>query len=186
MSRFNFHQTPLTGLYLIESKPMIDERGYFERLFCDEEFKEIGLNKKVVNVNHSFTKGTGTVRGMHFQYPPFDEAKIVVCLKGSVWDVAVDIRSGSPTFLKWHGQPLCGAKRELLYVPEGFAHGFQTLEDDCELMYFTTQHYTREHEGALRYNDPALAISWKLPVRHISERDATTPFLDAEFKGILL
>jgi dTDP-4-dehydrorhamnose 3,5-epimerase len=184
LNRFDIHKKNIGGLCSIEPKSLIDDRGYFERLFCENEFREIGLNKRIVNINHSFTGKQGSVRGIHFQYPPFAETKIVVCIKGSVWDIAVDIRKNSPTFLQWHGEILSGEKRNMIYIPEGFAHGFQTLTDDCELLYFHTEFYNKESENGLRYDDPALKINWKIPITSVSEKDAQFSLINSEFKGL--
>lgn len=184
MGRFDIHSTPLNGLFMIRPKPLIDERGFFERLFCEEEFRESGLNIKIVNINHSFTGKKGSVRGMHFQHPPFAETKIVICLKGSVWDVAVDIRKDSPTFLQWHGEILSGEKRNMLYIPEGFAHGFQTLTDDCELLYLHSEFYKKEQEGILKYDDPTFGIKWKIPVSSVSDRDSSAFPVNDDFEGL--
>lgn len=184
MTNFNYMETKLQGLYFICPKPKIDDRGYFERLFCIDEFKELGLNKHIININHSFTKKIGTVRGLHFQHPPFQEIKIIICLKGSVYDVAVDIRANSPTFLQWHGETLQESSRNMMLIPEGFAHGFQTLEDNVELLYLHTNFYSKQYESGLNYKDPALNISWSLSVTDVSERDKNYDFLSIDFKGI--
>jgi dTDP-4-dehydrorhamnose 3,5-epimerase len=186
MINFAFKQTILQGLYLINLKPKTDDRGYFERVYCIEEFKELMPQKQINNINRSFTKQKGTIRGLHFQYPPFQEIKIIICLKGSVYDVAVDIRKNSPTFLQWHGETLSEKSEKMLIVPEGFAHGFQTLEDNVEFMYFNTSPYSKENESGLNYNDPSLNISWPLEVTEISEKDKNHKFISPNFKGVEL
>ena len=186
MINFAFKQTRLQGLYLITPKPKIDNRGYFERLFCTDEFKELGLNKPIVNINHSFSKQKGIIRGLHFQYPPFQETKIIICLKGSVYDVAIDIKKDSPTFLQWHGEILDGKLKQMFLIPEGFAHGFQTLEDNVELLYLHTNFYNREYESGLNFMDPFLNISWPLEVTEISEKDKNHKFISPDFKGVEL
>ncbi len=184
MDNFTYSSTKLQGLYSIYPKSKVDNRGYFERLFCVDEFKELGLNKPIVNINHSLTKQKGTVRGLHFQYPPFQEIKIIICLKGSVYDAAVDIRADSPTFLQWHGEILNEDMRNMLLIPEGFAHGFQTLEENIELLYLHTNFYNKDCESGLNYRDPLLNISWPLSITEVSEKDINHNFLSNEFRGI--
>lgn len=186
MINFNYISTKLQGLYLIVPKSKIDNRGYFERLFCTEEFKEVGLNRPIVNINHSFSKQKGTIRGMHFQYPPSQEIKMITCLKGSIYDVALDIRKNSSTFLQWQGEILDGDSRKIFMIPEGFAHGFQTLEDNVELLYIHTNFYNKEHESGLNYNDPILNINWPLKVTKISDKDKNYKFITTNFKGVEL
>src|SRR6056297_3420228 len=131
-----FSETEINGVYVIEPDPFEDHRGKFYRVYCDKEFKDIGHEKRIININASTTNTKGSIRGMHFQYPPKAETKIVKCVKGKIFDVAVDLREGSPTFLKWHGEVLSEENMRMLYVPEGFAHGFQSLEDNVEIIYF--------------------------------------------------
>ena len=183
-SCFHFHPTSLEGLYVVERMPIKDQRGFFCRFFCAEEFKEAGFNKCIAQINHSLTIKKGAVRGLHFQYPPHAEAKIVSCLQGEIFDVAVDIRKGSPTFLRWHGEILSAENMKMMYIPEGFAHGFQTLKENCELLYLHTEFYSPEYEGGVRYNDPLIDISWPLEVRDVSERDKRHPLLGENFTGI--
>lgn len=185
-SRFDFLSTPLAGLTVISRRYHEDARGLFGRLFCAEEFREIGLSEPIAQINHSVTRQTGAVRGMHFQNPPHAEIKIVSCLKGKVFDVAVDLRPGSSTFLRWHGEVLSAENRHALFIPEGFAHGFQTLEEDTELLYLHTGFYEPTAEGALNVADPRLDIAWPLPIAELSERDRTHPFIGAEFAGVRL
>ena len=184
MKKFDFEESPLRGLFHLTPKPIEDSRGYFERLFCEEDFAKIGLAKKIVNINHTYTKKKGTIRGFHFQYPPSSETKIVICLKGSIYDVAVDIRKDSSTFLGWHSQILSAEKRNMLLIPEGFAHGFQTLEDDVELLYLHTDFYSEQLEGGLLYNDPKLKVSWPLESIDLSPRDKAHALIADDFKGI--
>lgn len=186
MSRFEFIRTPLEGVTLVERKPVGDERGYLARLFCAGEFASLGLKRPICQINHTLTRRAGTLRGMHFQFPPSAETKIVACLKGEVFDVALDLRRGSKTFLNWHGERLSASNGRSLLIPEGFAHGFQALTDDCELLYLHTAPYRREAEGALNCVDPGLAIRWPLPVGELSDRDRSHPFIDAGFAGIEL
>ncbi len=181
-----FLETPFKGLTLIELNPFQDERGQFFRLFCENEFKEIELVKKIVQINQSLTERKGAVRGMHFQFPPKAEIKIIKCIRGSVFDVAIDLRKDSSTFLKWHSEILSAENMKLMYIPEGFAHGFQTLEENSELLYLHTEFYSPEHEGGIRYDDPMIDIKWSLEITEISERDETFGLIDKGFKGIEL
>jgi dTDP-4-dehydrorhamnose 3,5-epimerase len=185
-ARFEFISTQLAGLIVLKRKPMGDERGFFERLFCQEELYEAGLVKPIVQVNRSLTRNKGTVRGMHFQYPPHAEVKIVSCLKGEIFDVAVDIRSGSATFLRWHGEVLSAENSKSLLIPEGFAHGFQTLSDECELLYFHTAPYAPESEGALNPVDPRVGITWPRAIAEMSDRDRLHPLVGKDFTGVLV
>ena len=181
-----FHPTPLAGAFVIRTEPFADPRGSFARLFCARELEQIGLVKPVVQINHSLTRETGTVRGLHYQRPPRAETKIVTCLRGSVFDVIVDVRQGSPTFCRWHGERLSGSAGGLMVVPEGFAHGFQTLEPDCEMLYFHTEFYAVEAEGGVRFDDPRVGVAWPLEPAGVSEGDRDRPLLDDGFVGIAL
>lgn len=183
-ARFDFHATPLSGLAVIQRKPIEDDRGFFCRFYCAEEFRETGFWKPIAQINHTFTREKGSVRGLHFQHPPHAETKIVICIKGEIFDVAVDLRKGSPTFLRWHGEKLSASNRKSLLVPEGFAHGFQTLTEDCELIYLHSASYSPEAEGGLNVLDPRLAIDWPLGIAELSERDRTHPMLAGDFDGI--
>lgn len=178
--------TSLKDLKIITSEPFYDERGYFGRVFCQKELAEIKENIIIEQINHSLTKQKGTIRGMHFQYPPHAEMKIIRCTKGSIFDVAVDLRKNSPTFLKWHGEILSAENMKSIVIPEGFAHGFQTLEDDCEMVYLHTKAYCKEAEGALRFDEPLLNISWPLSLTAISERDLSHNYVDEKFEGIMV
>ncbi|MCL2119749.1 MAG: dTDP-4-dehydrorhamnose 3,5-epimerase [Planctomycetaceae bacterium] len=179
-----FHPLSLAGARIIELEPRGDERGRFTRLFCANELKEIGHVKPIVNVNHSYTQKKGTIRGMHFQYPPDAEIKIVKCLRGAIWDCIVDIRRDSPTFLKWEGVELTETNNRMVYVPEGFAHGFQSLTDDVELLYFHTQFYAPQNEGGVRYCDARIGIKWPIAATAVSERDQSHPLIDSQFFGV--
>lgn len=174
----------LEGSYVISLEPFSDERGWFARYYCKEEFRSIGHDKEWVQMNHSFTKLKGAVRGMHFQLPPYREVKMVRCIAGAVFDVIVDLRKGSSTFLQWFGTELSAGNRKMLYIPEGFAHGFQTLEDDTELLYHHTELYTPGSEGGVRYDDPLVGIAWPFEVTVLSGRDSRHPLLNENFKGI--
>jgi len=179
-----FHNTKLTGLYLIELEPFQDERGEFYRVLCKNELKEIGHKKEIVQINFSKTIRKGVIRGMHFQYPPRSEIKIVKCLKGSIFDIAIDLRKKSPTFLQWHGELLSSKNLKMMYIPEGFAHGFQALEDNVEVIYFVSEFYSPEFEGGVKFNDPKINIKWPLKITLISKKDKNLKLLDSTFEGI--
>lgn len=179
-----FTPTTLPGSYTIELTVRGDSRGWFARTYCRQEFAQIGHDKEWVQMNHSFTAQRGTIRGMHYQQPPYGEIKMVRCIAGAVYDVIVDIRKDAATYLQWFGTELNAGNKKMMYIPEGFAHGFQTLTDDVELIYQHTQYYTSDAEAGLMYNDPALAIKWPLPIAEISERDTQHPLIDINFKAI--
>lgn len=179
-----FKETSLREAFVIEIEPRVDERGLFVRTFCQKEFAKIGFSKQIVQINHSVTRQRGTIRGMHYQVPPACEIKIIRCVQGTAFDVMVDIRAGSPTFMQWHGVELSKENMRMVYIPEGFAHGFQTLTDNAELIYHHSAFYRPEYEHGLRFDDPALAINWPLPVGFISPKDQDYPITDNDFKGI--
>jgi len=179
-----FSQTPLPGSYIIDLTPFSDSRGWFARTYCKNEFLQIGHTKEWLQMNHSFTVQRGALRGMHYQLPPFAETKMVRCVAGAVYDVIIDLRKGSPAFLQWFGTELSAKNKKMLYIPEGFAHGFQTLAPDTELIYHHTELYTPGAEAGVRYNDPYVGISWPEPPADISERDKQHPLLDKNFTGI--
>ncbi len=185
-TRFDIHATPITGLQVLQRKPIGDVRGYLERLFCADELQTLIPGRHIVQINHTLTECRGTVRGMHFQRPPHAEIKFVSCLRGEVFDVAVDIRRNSPTFLHWHAEILSASNHKTFVIPEGFAHGFQTLSDNCEMLYFHTASYHAQAEGGLNAKDPKLAIKWPLDVASLSERDGSHALLTSEFKGLVL
>jgi len=177
-SRFTAQPTPLAGLVTLTRHPRRDERGYLERLFCEQDLAAfLPPGKRIVQINRTLTRTPGTVRGMHFQRPPHAEVKIVTCLRGAIFDVAVDLRSDSPTRLEWHGIILSADCHDALVIPEGFAHGFQTLAADTELLYFHTAAWAAEAEAALNPLDPVLGIRWPRPIADLSERDRGHPFL---------
>jgi dTDP-4-dehydrorhamnose 3,5-epimerase len=182
----NIIETPLRDAYVLEPEPFIDRRGKFARIYCRQELEEIGHDKSIVQINHSLTRLKGAIRGMHFQYPPEAEIKIVKCVAGSVYDVIVDLRRNSTTFRKWYSEILSVENMKMMYVPEGFAHGFQTLDADSELLYFHTRFYSPQCEGGVRFDDPTLNISWPLEVAEISTRDGSHPLLSEDFEGIIL
>ena len=179
-----FHPLSLEGAYVIESEPRVDRRGSFTRLFCEHEFKEIGFASRIVNVNFSFSLRKGTLRGLHFQKPPKAENKIVRCMRGAVLDIIVDVRCRSKTFLKWEAVELTDANGQMLLVPEGFAHGFQTLCDNVEFLYFVTEFYSPQHEDGFRYDDPTLNIAWPLEPSEVSLRDRQFPFIHTDYRGL--
>lgn len=181
-----FIETSLKGSFIIEPESFTDQRGMFERLFCENEFQEIGLFKRLVQINLSFTRMAGVLRGMHYQNPPWAEAKIVRCLRGSVYDVIIDLRKGSNTIFQWHGEILSSDNKRMLYIPEGFAHGFQTLEQNCELLYFHSEFYNSGNQKAILYNDPKINIEWPMVVSDISERDKNHDLLTQDYEGIIL
>lgn len=166
-----FEPTFLQGSYIVNLLPRGDNRGWFMRSFCKKEFAQIGHTKEWVQMNHSFTSSKGTIRGMHFQIEPYQEIKMVRCIVGSVFDVIIDLRQESLTYLKWFGVELSAKNKKMLYVPEGFAHGFQTLTDDVELLYHHSEFYQPGHESGISYNDPKINIQWPLPLTEMSERD---------------
>jgi len=179
-----FIESIIQNVYIVEPEPFIDKRGMFARVFGINEFKEIGHSKEIVNINHSTTKKKGSIRGMHFQYPPKGEIKIIKCIKGSINDVAIDIRKDSPTFLQYHTEILSADNMKMMYIPEGFAHGFQALNDNIEMIYYTTEFYCAEKEGGIRYNDPMIGIEWPLEVTDISKKDKELQLLKNDFEGI--
>lgn len=179
-----FTQTSLPGVYIIDLQPVSDSRGWFARTFCKKEFEEIGHLKEWVQLNHSFTNKKGTIRGMHYQMPPYSEIKLIRCIAGAVLDVVIDLRKGSATFLQWISVELDPANKKMIYIPEGLAHGFQTLTDNSELLYHHSAFYTPGSEGGIRFDDPIIDVQWPLPVTDISERDLSHPLLDESFNGI--
>ena len=185
-SSFDILDTPLHGLKLIQRNPIGDHRGYLERMFYAEELQSLIPGRGIVQINHTLTVKRGTVRGLHFQYPPHAENKIVNCLRGEVFDVAVDLRQGSRTFLQWHAEILSANNHRTLLIPEGFAHGFQTLTEDCELLYFHTAAYQPSAEGGLNAQDPKLDIRWPEAVIELSSRDAAHPLLTEGFAGVVV
>jgi dTDP-4-dehydrorhamnose 3,5-epimerase len=166
-----FTETNLPGAYIIELRPSHDERGFFARSWCQREFAARGLKTEVRQCNISFNKQKGTLRGMHYQAKPHEEAKLVTCIRGAVHDVIIDLRSNSPTFKQWLGVELNHQDRRMLYIPEGFAHGFQTLEDNTEVFYYMFEFYHPESARGIRWDDPVFAITWPLDVAKISPND---------------
>lgn len=186
MQRFEFIETELSGLKVVKRKPIGDSRGYLCRLFCAETYALHGFSDGIPQINHTLTVKQGVVRGMHYQLPPHAEIKLVSCIQGQIFDVAVDLRKGSPTFLKWHAEILSAENHTSLLIPEGFAHGFQTLTDDCDLLYLHSMPYHQAAEAALNAMDPTLSITWPLAIAEMSERDRSHLMLNQDFKGITL
>ena len=182
----NVIDTPLSGLKVVKSEPHHDARGAFVRLFCARELQPLFGHRHIAQINHSRTSRPGAVRGLHFQRPPHAEMKMVRCLRGRVWDVAVDLRADSPTFLNWHAQELAPDDATMMVIPEGFAHGFQALEPESELLYLHTEFYHPPSEVGLRHDDPRLGIAWPLTPQDLSPRDLTHPLLDSDFNGVTL
>ena len=181
---FKLDPTRLHGLLAVHRERIEDSRGFFSRFFCAEQLAHAGFRLPVAQMNHTLTRRKGSIRGMHYQNPPQSEDKLVSCLKGEVFDVAVDLRCDSPTFLHWHAQILSADNATSLLIPQGFAHGFQTLTDDCEMLYVHSRPYAAGSEGALHAMDPALGIDWPLAVTEMSERDARHPHINPEFTGL--
>ena len=186
MSRFSVTDLPLHGLKVAERQQLGDSRGFLARLFCAEELAAVGWHQPIAQINQTVTHKQGTVRGIHYQHSPHAEMKLVSCLQGAIWDVAVDLRVGSPTFLQWHAIELSAANHLALLIPEGFAHGFQTLVDNCELIYMHTKAHEPGAEAGLNPQDPMLAITWPLAIAELSARDTQHPMLDHLFKGVQL
>jgi dTDP-4-dehydrorhamnose 3,5-epimerase len=180
-----FESTLLPGLLVVQRQRREDARGSFGRLFCAEELREAGLAPHIAQINNSLTRRKGAVRGLHFQHPPHAETKFITCLRGEVFDVAVDLRRGSPTFLQWHAEVLSEDNGRSLFIPRGFAHGFQTLRDDCELLYLHSAPYAAASEGGVSPTDARLSIRWPLAFTDISDRDAAHAALTADFNGIV-
>lgn len=182
----NIEATPIEGLMVVTGKAFADHRGAFQRLYCDEELASVLGGRHIVQANHSRTTQVGTIRGMHYQLPPHAEMKLVRCLCGRVWDVAVDLRAGSPTFLRWHAVELSADNGRMFVIPEGCAHGFQVLEPESELLYLHTAHYTPAAEGGVCHDDPRIGITWPLAVVDLSQRDRSYFPLTNEYSGIQL
>lgn len=181
-----FIDTSFEGLWVIEPEIKSDSRGFLARLFCRNEFSFINFNKEFVQENLTLTKVKGTFRGLHYQAPPFSEVKLVRCIKGKVFDIVVDLRKNSKTFLKNFTLELNEEKLNMILIPEGFAHGFQTLADNCLMLYLHTNFYNAKYERGIRYDESQINISLPLPIKEISERDKNHPFLKNDFEGITL
>jgi dTDP-4-dehydrorhamnose 3,5-epimerase len=178
-----FNETPLSGSYLIELEKRGDNRGFFARFFCENEFADHRLATRFVQINNSLTAKKGTLRGMHYQLPPSAEVKVVRCIKGSLFDVILDLRPDSPTFGKSFGAELNAENRRMMYVPQGFAHGFVTLEDDTEALYLVSALYAPTLERGIRFDDPTFSIQWPIAASEVSEKDNNWPDFDPVFHG---
>lgn len=186
MTDFTLQATELKGLYLIQQKVFCDDRGRFARLFCQSRLTAQGRPFAIRQINHSRTVEQGSVRGLHYQKAGYAESKLITCVRGAVWDVVVDLRPQSPTYLQWHAEELRADDGRSLLIPAGFAHGFQSLTENSEVLYLTDADYAPVHEAGLSVNDPVLAISWPLPVKNLSAKDASHPMLDEHFQGVEL
>lgn len=173
-----FIETRLKGAFIIEPERLEDERGFFARTFCQKEFEAHGLNPKMVQCNISYNKHKGTLRGMHYQAAPMAEAKLVRCTRGAIYDVIIDMRHESPTYCKWLAEELNAENSKMIYIPEGFAHGFQTMEDDTEVFYQMSEFYSPEHARGVRWDDPIFGIEWHLNTKIISEKDNNYPLIN--------
>jgi dTDP-4-dehydrorhamnose 3,5-epimerase len=171
-----FTPAPISGAYVIEIQRHSDDRGFFSRTYCDQEFRDQGIPFRVVQANVGYSHGKGTLRGLHYQVPPHEEAKLVRCLRGAIFDVILDLREGSPSYGRWFGVELTAQARNMLLVPRGTAHGYQTLEDDTEIIYLVSEFYTAGAERGIRWNDPAFDIQWPLKENLIiSDKDRSWP-----------
>lgn len=184
--RFDIKPAQMKGLNIVARKPIGDSRGWFERVFCMDALQDVMGCRNLVQINRTLTEKMGAVRGMHFQSGLSAEMKIVSCLRGEVFDVVVDLRAGSATFLQWHAELLSADNRKTLVIPEGFAHGFQTLTEDCEMLYLHTAAYNPIDEEGLNPMDPSIAITWPIPLTHLSKCDAGRPMIAAGYKGVSL
>jgi len=185
VSNITILDTPIAGLKIIQRKPISDSRGFLERMFCQASLASILEEKTIRQINHTLTVKEGTIRGLHFQYPPYSEVKIISCIEGEVWDVAVDLRKNSPTFLQSFGLLLNPENYQSLYIPEGLAHGFQTLTSNCEMLYLHTADYNAAAEGGMNAIDPKFRISWPMIMSERSVKDENHSFLEDNFLGIL-
>ncbi len=174
-----FTETRLKGAFVVEVKKIEDDRGFFGRAWCQNEFTEHGIDATIRQINTSYTINKGTIRGMHYQIEPYKEAKFIRCTKGSIYDVIIDLRPGSPTFMEWIGHELSEDNYRMVFVPGNFAHGFVTLKDHCEVYYPVTEFYTPGSERGIRYNDPAFNIKWPVDIEVVSEKDMNHPHFDA-------
>ena len=186
MNRFSVTSLPLVGLKVIERQRFGDSRGFLSRLFCAEELATVGWQQPIAQINHTYTALRGTVRGLHYQMPPHAEMKLVTCIQGEVWDVAIDLRAGSPTLLQWHAERLSAKNLLAMLIPPGFSHGFQTLTNGVELLYCHSAPYVPESEAGLHPQDPKLAIDWPLPLSALSPRDAAHAWIGPDFVGVNL
>ena len=186
MSRFSITDTPLAGLKCITRQRLGDTRGFLARMFCTEELASAGWHKPIAQINLTQTAQRGAIRGMHFQWPPHAEMKLVSCIRGEVWDVAVDLRANSKTYLHWHAETLSGENGRAFLIPEGFAHGFQAMTPDCEMLYMHSAVFEPTADAGLRHDDLRLNIAWPLLLTECSKRDRGHPLLNDDFKGIVV
>ena len=184
MGKLSIEKTKLVGVNILTAIPYIDDRGEFQRLFCEDELNEIYNKYNIKQINRSLSYKKGTTRGLHFQYAPDCEVKIIKCIRGSILDIVVDIRKDSPTFLQSFSIELSKQNNKMIFIEKGFAHGFQTLEDDTELLYLHSDIYTPNNEGALNIKDPILNIKLPYEITEISQKDENHKYLDTSFKGI--
>lgn len=184
MGQLIFEPTPINDAYIVSLNPFKDERGWFGRVFCNEEFSKIGHTKQWVQINHSFTVKKGALRGMHFQRSPYTEIKLVRCIAGEIFDVIIDLRENSNTFLKWFGVHLSAQNKKMLYIPQGFAHGFQTMKENTELIYHHSEFYNSDFEDGIKYDEPLVGIKWPMKIQEISLRDMNHKYITDSFKGI--
>ncbi len=179
-----FNEVGIKGLYVAELEPFSDDRGFFVRSYCDKVLEEINVTKPVKQINHSSTSTVGTIRGMHYQDSSHAEIKMVRCISGEVFDIAIDLRRGSETFLQWHGEYLSAENFKMMVIPEGFAHGFQVIKQNTELLYLHTASYAPEAELGVLFNDERIGIEWPLQVTDVSDRDLKHKMITKEFKGV--
>ena len=184
--KFTFKDTKIEGLKIGKRSNYINNVGSFERLYCKNEFHDVGLDSEIVQINRNITIHAGTLRGLHFQISPYAEDKVITCIKGKVYDVALDLRKGSPTFLNWHGEILSDTNNQSMFIPKGFAHGFLTLSNNCEMLYFHSEFYSQEYERGILYNDPKLNIEWPEEVINLSDKDKKHEPLSKNFDGIVI
>ena len=178
--------TALQGVVVVQTSSISDHRGSFSRLFCDDELAQVIKDRNIMQINKSITTDVGAVRGFHYQNPPYAEMKLIRCIKGRVWDVVLDLRRDSATFLQWHAQELSADNAKMMIVPEGCAHGFQVLDTNSELLYLHTNFYSPEAEGGIHVLDPIFSIDWPLPINDLSEKDNSHAFINEHFSGIVL
>ena len=184
--RMKIKPTAISGLVVVETERDRDQRGSFTRLYCEQALESVIGPRRIVQINHSRTRAVGAVRGLHYQRAPHAEMKLVRCLRGRVWDIAVDLRDGSTTYLQWHADELSETNARMMVIPEGCAHGFQALEADSELLYLHTAFYMPSFEEGIQPTDPRLSISWPLPVQDLSDRDRNHPLLSSEFSRLIV
>jgi dTDP-4-dehydrorhamnose 3,5-epimerase len=178
------NKTKIKGLYIAELEPIKDSRGFFARAYCDKTLEKIDITKSIKQINHSSTSKIGAIRGMHYQNSPYAETKMVRCIVGEVFDVVIDLRKDSDTFLQWHGEYLNSENFKMIIIPEGCAHGFQVIKSNSEMLYFHTEIYVQKSESGVLFNDEKIGIKWPLKITDISERDLKHKVITEEFKGI--